>query len=259
MNLLKQNGLKYLFSSKRHRDVTCPWHFNAFMEIILTDEGVVLADIGGEEYRVPAGWGLFIPPFVPHHFSSPEHNRCHVLMFSGSLVSYFEEFLKKNEAKTSLFIPSKESLLLVASILPGESNDVDYIHGQAVLVPLCSEIYDQCGFQPRAETTPDSLEAAMAYINEHFTERITLESVARAVGIHPVTLSRNLTEQGRTNFSSYLNYLRCSYAAALIKSSNSTVSEIAYAVGFGSIRNFNRAFLKIYQLTPTQFRETATI
>jgi AraC-like DNA-binding protein len=42
----------------------------------------------------------------------------------------------------------------------------------------------------------------------------------------------------------------------MIKNSDMNISEIAYDSGFGSIRNFNRAFMEVYNITPTKYRKS---
>ena len=40
---------------------------------------------------------------------------------------------------------------------------------------------------------------------------------------------------------------------AMLKENNSNMSEIAYAVGFNNLSNFNRQFKKIKLMTPREF------
>ena len=83
-----------------------------------------------------------------------------------------------------------------------------------------------------------------------------LSSVAEQVGIHPVSLSRMFCARTGIGFMKFLKYLRASAATNLMQKSDMTFAEIAYAVGFGSIRSFNRTFMEIYSITPTEYRES---
>ena len=251
---IHDGNIKYLFASARHTDVVCPRHLHISMEVILVTEGVLHVTIGSREYRVPRGSAVFVPPLEPHLFHSEMHNKCHVIMFMGELVPYFNEFAKSNTASTLLFSPSEESFSLAEKLLPHDTNNIDSIHANAVLAPLCCDIVSVCNFIPFKTPMNDAMAEALEYIHTHFTENITLQTVARAVGIHPVTLSRNFTGRVKTNFNAYLNYLRASHAAMLLKSSKMTVADIAYSAGFGSIRSFNRAFSSIYRVTPSEYR-----
>ncbi len=59
----------------------------------------------------------------------------------------------------------------------------------------------------------------------------------------------------KINFRSYLNLLRINEAAALLRSSTISATQAATQSGFGSIRTFNRAFLKVMGKTPKAYRD----
>lgn len=147
-------------------------------------------EIGEVSCRIRAGQGAFIPPFTLHSFEQGIPNTCHVLMFSGELVTYFHQHCKTHIASTPLFTPSQESFTLAQVLLPDSVNDAAPLRAQAVLAPLCHEICTQCGFAPRALPPQDTFSRALDYIHTHFTEPLTAEQVARKVGLHPVTLSK---------------------------------------------------------------------
>ncbi len=256
---MRDQNVKFLFASARHTDVNCPRHLHDTMEIVLVTSGTLKMGIGGATYRIEAGRGVFIPPFTHHCFEAGGPNTCHVLMFSGELVTYFFQFIKMHTAKTLLFTPSRESFSLAEVLLPDSVNEVEPLCAQAVLSPLCHEICDQCGFLPRALLPQDALDRALDYIHTHFTEPLTAQQVAREVGLHPVTLSKGFRRSTGLPFNTYLNNLRCSHAAMLLKSSGINAAEAAFAAGFGSIRSFNRAFLNTYGVTPTQYRTAPII
>ena len=252
---IKEN-IPYIFLSDRHIDVECVVHIHATMEIVIVNKGILTMTVDGIPYDIPKGHGLFIPPFSPHTFHSNEPNLCHVLQFSEVLVPYFFDYVKKNSPTEHLFKLSEASNELSERLLPNKSNSADYITAEAVLAPLCHDIHTQCKFEPRTVVFGDIFSRVINYIEAHFNEDIDLSSVARAVGSHPVTVSKIFTKSTGVGFHYYLQYKRCSYAAYLIKNSDMNISAIAYDSGFGSIRSFNRAFMEVYNITPTQYRKS---
>ena len=256
---MRDRNVKFLFASARHTNVVCPRHLHDTMEIVLVTSGTLHMEIGEVSCRIRAGQGAFIPPFTLHSFEQGIPNTCHVLMFSGELVTYFHQHCKTHIASTPLFTPSQESFTLAQVLLPDSVNDAAPLRAQAVLAPLCHEICTQCGFAPRALPPQDTFSRALDYIHTHFTEPLTAEQVARKVGLHPVTLSKGFRRSTGLPFNTYLNYLRCSHAAILLKSSGCTASEAAFTAGFGSIRSFNRAFIATYGVTPTEYRAAPII
>lgn len=255
ISYIKEN-IPYIFSSDRHIDVECVVHIHATMEIVIVNKGTLTMTADGIEYDISEGHGLFIPPFSPHTFHSKEPNLCHVLQFSEVLVPYFFDFVKKNSPTVHLFKLSDASRELSEKLLPDKSNSSDYITAEAVLAPLCHDIYTACEFEPRKVVFGDTFSKVIDYIESHYTEDIDLDTVAHAVGAHPVTVSKIFSKNTGVGFHYYLQYQRCSYAAYLLKNKNMSISEVAYESGFGSIRSFNRAFFAVYSVTPTQYKKS---
>lgn len=251
---LIDRNVQYLFASVRHTNVYCVAHMHVTMEIILVTHGCLSMVIGGKPYHIHQGQGAFVPPFTAHSFASEQDNQCHVLMFSKTLVPYFMEFLQHNEPEDHIFSLSDACMALSEELLPNTENAPDDLTAQAVLAPLCHRIQKHCRFQKRSKPLEDTLTAALEYMDRHFSEELTLAVVAQAIGVHPVTLSKLFSRNCNVNFNFYLQYLRCSHAAALMKRAQISCSEAAFSSGFGSIRSFNRAFQSIYGLTPSQYR-----
>ena len=58
-------------------------------------------------------------------------------------------------------------------------------------------------------------------------------------------------------FTHFVQQVRIHRACQLLMQSDHFVSQICYEVGFNNIANFNRRFLEIKGLTPSQFRQQA--
>ena len=70
-----------------------------------------------------------------------------------------------------------------------------------------------------------------------------------------LTVSKMLSGRLGIGFVDHIRYLRCQYAANLIKRTDKSLTEISYECGFGSTRSFNRAFIATFGLTPTEYRQ----
>lgn len=251
----KDSNVHFLFSSAKHTNVECVMHIHITMEIVLVTDGELNMTVSGKEYEIPKGYGIFIAPLEPHAFHSSKPNRCHVLMFSDEIADCFSKFSKAHLLKRHIFPVSNASAELVGKILPCESNSVDWISASAVIAPLCYDILHGCVFEERKKPFDETIYRILDYVNAHFREKLTLEQAARAVGVHPVTASKTFTKQTGFGFSYCLQYIRCTHAARLIKTKSMSLSEIAFEAGFGCIRSFNRAFVKVYGATPTEYKQ----
>ena len=104
----------------------------------------------------------------------------------------------------------------------------------------------------RAE--PVEIWKARKFIHEHSEENLGLTIVARSVNISANHLSEKFKQVTGMNFVEYVARLRIENARALLPNREQRISEIAFAVGFQSLSQFNRVFKKLTQKSPTQFR-----
>lgn len=94
---------------------------------------------------------------------------------------------------------------------------------------------------------------AVTYVNEHFTEDITVESIARALYTDRGRLSRLFRASAGISLPSYINTLRLGRAATLLEA-GATVTAAALESGFQSVRTFHDVFRRAHG-TPPKRRE----
>lgn len=252
---MAEQDIGFLFTSQRHVDVTCIKHLHPYAEIVIVTEGTLEMVIGNQKYSIKTGQGVYVSPFEMHSFDSPAHNKCHVILFSKELSGYFHDFLLDKEITGHIFSLSQESTMLSERTLPDMNNTVDYFTAQATLSLLCLDIIHGCEFRKKERCPDDIIERTLQYINENFSNELSLESVARHVGVRPVTLSKTFSKKLGENFSTYVHFLRCNSAANMMKKTDLTLSDIACRCGFGSIRSYNRVFRALYGMTPSEYRQ----
>lgn len=94
------------------------------------------------------------------------------------------------------------------------------------------------------------------YIERHLSERISLDQLARSVGVNTYTCLRQFkTSTGETPFS-YILRCRVARAKALLVSGNQTIEDISVLAGFSSHSYFCRTFKKFAGMSPTEYRAT---
>ena len=96
---------------------------------------------------------------------------------------------------------------------------------------------------------------AKQYINDHYSEQISLEIVSDAVELNPTYLSSLFKKETGKTFSEYLTETRIEQAKNMIKETAMPVSEICIRVGYNDQKNFNRIFTKYTELKPNEYRK----
>src|SRR5947208_7624486 len=104
-------------------------------------------------------------------------------------------------------------------------------------------------------------ESANMARTRQFIEKPPADPLSLGPAAHAATLSRHyfckmFKKATGLNFIDYLSRVRVEKSKTLLLNPNSRISEAAFACGFQSMTNFNRAFRRIAGRSPTQFRES---
>ena len=91
------------------------------------------------------------------------------------------------------------------------------------------------------------------YINEHVSERLSLNEVAAVFGISPNYLSQLFSKYNDSGFSEYINICKVTEAKRLLEAENMKVYEAAEALGFESAFYFSKVFKRVEGVSPTEY------
>ena len=108
----------------------------------------------------------------------------------------------------------------------------------------------------KSSSTPVVIETKK-YIQEHYSEPITLDEVANYCFLSKSHFCKIFkTETGMT-FKAYLNLVRIKEAKQLLKTTTLKNYEIAESIGFDDPSYFNGLFKKIVGMTPNEYRNSS--
>ena len=99
------------------------------------------------------------------------------------------------------------------------------------------------------------VEQMAGLIAQHYTEKMTVEMIARAVRLHPNYAMSLFRKAFGTTLIDYVTQHRVSHAQRLLATSDLKIVEIAGVSGFGSISRFNDAFLRSCGCSPRDYRQ----
>lgn len=99
----------------------------------------------------------------------------------------------------------------------------------------------------------------LAYIQEHFTEKLSLEALSEQFHLSEKYISRYFKEHFQLTFVNYTNYLRLTYARRLMETTELPVTEVALQSGFPNVSYFIRVFKEKYGSSPLRYRKAAEI
>ncbi|MEG0616004.1 MAG: response regulator [Oscillospiraceae bacterium] len=97
---------------------------------------------------------------------------------------------------------------------------------------------------------------AIDYIQEHYTEKLTLTDVADKVYVSQWHLSKLIAKNTNQSFSDLLNGIRITHAKELLRDPSMKIWEISEAVGFADVTHFSRIFKKLENMSANEYRNT---
>lgn len=108
--------------------------------------------------------------------------------------------------------------------------------------------------EKESEESVPFVKEAKEYVEEHYTENLTVKEVAGIIGISSGYLSTMFNQSMGQSFVDYLNQLKINHACVYLEQNYLKVYEIAYKVGFQDEKYFTKVFKKIKGITPKEYK-----
>lgn len=111
--------------------------------------------------------------------------------------------------------------------------------------------------QPEGGSKQARIAQVVDHVTENFFEGFTVAQAAEMANMTEITFSRNFISLTGHSFVDFLNRIRIGQACGMLYASDEQITSIAQEAGFKNLANFNRHFLKVRGMTPSEYRETA--
>lgn len=246
--------------NQRSFSAFCNWHLN--IEVLLITEGTGIIQYGADRLPLAAHDMIIVNSEIPHRLHSTEGLGLYCLIIDESFclengldtsMIHFKSNVRDaeteqlfREAVTRWDIYSRESSTLSAASLRCAI--------LTLLIELCSK-HTYTDEIPSEKSTPSEayIKCVLKYLNTHYTQPVTLDTLAKLCGITKHHLAREFKKyMGQTVFT-YLNILRCKNAEYCL-SEGMSVTQAACENGFESLSYFSRTYKKLMGVTPRSTR-----
>lgn len=229
-----------------------PIHFHEYYEIEIITNGSGVMTLNGTDIPFKKGMVFFILPNDFHKFTFFENTQIYNISFCEELL--FADYNKKRTIeKTNTFLNISDTQL--SSILKlcdtiMQLNNINQ-NSRRYLLKSVLELFPRLY---NIEVVSSYFGMAVAFIENRFKENITARDVADECLINEDYLNLIFKKEINLTVTDYIRKKRLHYASVLLKSSDLSVSEIAFNSGFGSIQTFNRLYKKCYGVAPSKNR-----
>lgn len=230
------------------------------LHYVLSGEGSLLWQ--GKKYHITSKMGFLISPGIECKWSASDNNPWEYrwVAFSGEKAWQIMALCAVNSENPifhydkSDFIPERMKQIYEASHIPHISNLLMVGHLNFLLAELIgcfpvSDIHHQ-------ELKSQHVNNAIKYIQLHYKESITVEQIAKVIGLNRSHLYKLFIRYTKTSPREYLLNLRLEQACNLLKESNLSISKIAFSCGFNDAYYFSRLFKEKKSESPTEYRNS---
>ncbi len=234
-------------------------HFHSNIEVLYIKSGMAEVSIGGEKRVLSAGAVAVAESYVVHSFYKLDDAEIRIVIIPIIRVPDFSLAHRNLTFATPFLEPSAKSEAFAAlfeAFIEAKGQSDMVAKGYAYL--LLGMLTDALGTAPAPHRSKDGVAVVgqmLRYMDEHYTDQLTLERLAGELGYHKDYLSRVFNETIHTGFCRYLSTMRLRYAVQLIRTTDLSLEEIADRAGFGNPHSFYDIFKDTYQCTPGQYRK----
>ena len=253
-------------------------HYHTSIEISLILRGRGLYKTNRETYTIKEGDVFFFRPNEAHCITDIDEGGMELLNlhiapyylytnFQHALNSNYIKLLaasfslnsnKMNDTLTQEETQEVQNLIFsIRREFEGKKSDYgtfvcNYI--SAILI-LFSRAYQSTRFSQKEKQNHQKLLQAIEYVDSHYKEEITLDTLAQKVAYSKCYFSTIFKKCMGMSIWDYICIKRIEEALTLIKTTDKNIADIAWLCGFNNTVNFNKLFKKYTNVTPSYFRK----
>ena len=242
-----------------------PLHFHSVIEITYIQKGSCLSTINNTDIKAQTDDIIFASNYYPHSYKTTKHAKRFI--FFPPLDINFNENVLPNELTFPPVLTDKEFnkthiLPILKKIYHTERNQNEIVSPPAqklMLDGLTSMFWGELlnNYQDRLvkrEMQIDQFADILIYIDNNYTEKITLDTLSNKFGYNKCYFSKMFNTYMHTNLNNYINNIRIkAFITKYLKNRAENITNLAYEVGFDSKSTFYREFTRIYNCTPKEY------
>ena len=245
----------------------CRIHAHRNHELYYLVEGKTKYVVGDEIFNVGEGDVVFVPKGILHMTDSEEcmRNERFLLSFDDALFDEETSCLFDNLlSRRLLHIPANrreelENILLSIEKHYGSNDPLKKAAVKLYVLELIAyvSLYSTEAVVKISES--DRIVYGISeYINLHYREELSLESLSRIFSVSESHLSRKFKSVAGVGITEYITCVRIMNAERILRSEECSITDVASKCGFNDSNYFSAVFKRIKGITPLKFAKLAS-
>lgn len=222
--------------------------------LILIDKGALYVEFEGKSFLAHARDIVLIDCKKPHLYRADEAVSFRYFHFDGCSSEQYYRMLTQKHGY--LMHPKRQATIegafrTLLSLAPDGLTNEHRISTQIHII--LSELANQEDTSRAVQNT--IITQAASYLEQHFTEPLTIESIAARFNLSPYYFSRLFQRYTGMPPHAYMIHLRIILAQNILSSSTQSIESICDLCGFNSSQHFIRCFKQHTGISPNQYRK----
>ncbi len=254
-----------------------PWHWHEDFEIIWVISGSITVSVHNTEYVRNKKQGILINAGVVHSIQPTNNEKCILksIVFHPRLIGsidsiywqkYIEPIIRNKNLPYILldpFIPWQDKILACSisvwnRLYNAEHGFEIYVRNElSELILIVLKNHSICEAKPslRNLRNAERIKTMLQYIQAHFSETITLSTLARTALISESEVLRCFHSTIHATPNQYLKQYRIQKACQMLIDTDMTSIEVAFQCGLHSSSYFTKTFREQIGCTPLEYRK----
>lgn len=271
---IRNNAPQYLgcsVSTSEEIPLTQKSHYHDYYQIYYVLRGSLIHTVDGKYIKIMQGDSFIVPPFLTHKIAIEDD------AVSFVSFSFFEDFIS-GEARESEIIKAFFDKIASGNLIGRivlDQNDLVAMNNltslarkefkakkpgyiqilKGVLISMLVILSRNYGMTERTDKSNIVLLSAIEYIQQHFSEKLTIRELSGHLFYSEATINRIFKLHTGLSFKQYLTMVRIRNARGLLRDTDTDISMVALNCGYDNYSAFYRAFMNQVQMSPHDYRK----
>lgn len=265
-----------MFYEKRKNDIficdraysgrlACEAHMHYHLELVYMYGGDSVGYVDSERHEIPEDSLFLTFPNQLHAYESHMKERYLLIIVNPVLMPQLANVFDNMTLEDPVLrdVSGHPELHGILSSIRAESkrewDSFSSAKIRGLTEALFAELLRHMPLRDRIQGDSGAFREVIHYCAQNFDRELSLSLLAEELHMSKYYISHLFGSRINMKFNEYVNSLRVSAASRYLSGTDKSITEISELVGFGTPRTFNRAFLKQFGKSPSEYRAECSI